>query len=186
MNKFKQILVGSLLFIIAANVQALPITGSLDMGGGAYAIDASGAQTNDASQAVAVDFQPNNFRVLAADGDFSGLTGQIGNIADLAFDPFVGPIAAFWTVDAFSFELTNVVRVTTNNPTSFLVLNGTGLVSAAGYDSTNAGWSFTSDTTGNGAFSWSAVSATSVPEPGVLALLLLGLVGFGLRKKLNK
>lgn len=187
MNKFKQVLVGSLLSVLAANVNALPITitGSLDMGGGAYAIDATGAQTNDASLAVAIDFTPNNFRVLAASGDFTGLKGQIGDIQDLAFGPFVGPVTAFWTVGDFSFDLTDVVRGVTNDPASFLVLNGTGIISAIGFDNTVASWRYTSDTTGNGAFSWSAVSARNVPEPGVLALLSSGLFGFSLRKKLN-
>ena len=186
MNKFRKLAVGALLALGISSAQAVPIVGTLDMGGGAYALDASGAIVTDASQAVAIDFQPNNFRVLSASDDFSGLLFQIGDIQDFAFDPFAGPISAFWTVGDFSFELTNVVRGATNDPAKFLVLNGSGTIRAVGFDDTFATWSFTGDTTGNGSFSWNATSgavSTPVPEPGTLALLSLGVIGLVLRKK---
>ncbi|VAW54700.1 hypothetical protein MNBD_GAMMA06-551 [hydrothermal vent metagenome] len=186
MNKFKLVLISSLLALSAFNVQALPITGTLDMFGGATVLDASGAQTNDASAAVAVDFTSNNFfRVTAGDGDFAGLAGSLGTIKDFTFDPFAGSIADFWQVGAFSFELTDVIRGTSNDPSNFLVLNGTGIISATaglGLDATSATWSFSGNSTGNGLFTWSAASA-NVPEPGVLALLSLGLIVIGLRKR---
>lgn len=185
MNKIKQILIGSFISLLAFNAQALLIDGSLDMGGGAYLLDAGGNVTNDASLAVAIDFNPNNFRVIAADGDFSGNLGNIGRIKDFTFDSFAGSIDTFWTMGGFSFELTDVSRGVTSDPGSFLVLNGTGVITAAGFAGTAANWSYSSDTTGNGAFSWSAVSDTqAVPEPTVLALLAAGLLGFGLRKKI--
>jgi len=185
-NIYKQLLIVSFISLIAFNVQALPlVAGSLDMGGGASVLDAGGNITNDALLAVAVDFNPNNFRVLAADGDFAGLSGSVGSIQDFAFGPFVGPMANFWVVGSFSFELTDVTRGVSNDPASFLVLNGTGIASTAGFDDTAANWSYSSDTTGNGAFSWSAISNTkTVPEPTVLVLLSVGLIGFGLRKKI--
>ncbi len=187
MNKFKQIVVIGALSLLAFKAFAIPITGSIGMGGGAYLVDASGARVSDASLAVGVDFIGNQFRVLSAGGDLAGVSGQIGNIQDFIFDPFSGPISAFWEVGDFSYELTGVTIGNTNNPANFLALNGTGIMSGIGFDDTLANWSFSSDTTGNGIFSWNAVSKSEsnpVPEPGVLGLLALGLIGFGLRKKI--
>ena len=98
-------------------------------------------------------------------------------------------MANFWNVGGFSYTLNNVTRGFTNDPASFLVLNGTGIISAAGFEDTAASWNFARSTTGNGAFSWSAVSAATsadVPEPSVLVLLSVGLISFGLRKKFKK
>ncbi len=186
MNKIKQLLIGSFISLLAFNAQALLlIDGTLDMGGGAYLLDAGGNVTNDASLARAIDFNPNRFRVIAADGDFTGLFGSVGSIQNFDFGPFAAPIVDFWTVGGFSFELTDVTRGATNDPSTFLVLNGIGTISAVGFADTAANWRYSSDSTGNGAFSWSAVSnAQVVPEPTVLALLAAGLIGFGLRKKI--
>lgn len=186
MNKIKQLLIGSFISLLAFNAQALlMIDGTLDMGGGAYLLDADGNVTNTALSAVAIDFNPNRFRVTAADGDFAGLFGSVGSIQNFSFDHFAGPITDFWSVGGFSFELTDVSRETTSNDDSFLVLNGAGIISATGFANTAASWSYSSDTTGNGTFSWSAASNTrAVPEPTVLALLSIGLIGFGLRKKI--
>lgn len=195
MNKFNQLISIALLLLSSYSVQALPfISGTLDMQGGAsvlsdYVFDSfgeiSGTVTTDASLAVAIDFNPNAFRVVAASDDLSSTLGMIGGIKDFAFDPFNGPMADFWTVGGFLFELTDVTRGTSNEPATFLVLNGRGIIRDANlvFADTVATWNYSSDTTGNGAFSWSAVSAVSVPEPAVLALISVGLIGLGLRKK---
>ena len=188
MSKFKQLLFVGLLVLAASNVQALPsITGTMEMGGGFSPIDTNGT-TVSADLATGVDFDFFGFDMFEstyADGDFSGLAGQLGNITDFQFDPFVAPIANFWTIDIFSFELTGVNRGFTNDPANFLVLDGEGMVSATGFADTLASWRFTGDTSGGGVFSWSATSAmSSVPEPGVLALMSVGLLAFGLRRKL--
>lgn len=184
MNKIKQILIGSLLTLSAFQAIALPsVTGTLEMTGAAYALDASGAQTSNAELAVAINFDPNLFIVTYADDAFTGLTNTVGNIKDLTFEPFAGTITDFWTIADFSFDLTAVSRGVTNNTQDFLVLEGAGIISATGYEDTAASWSYSSNTSGtSGSFSWSATN-TSVPEPGILALLAMGLIGFGLRKK---
>jgi hypothetical protein len=189
-NNFRRLLVSCLLASASLNVMALPLlTGKLDMGGAAYLEVSPGVRTMDASAATAIDFDPNNFRVLHAEDDFLGELFAIGSIQDLAFDPFAGPVANFWTVGGFSFELTNVVRGTTNDPLNVLVLNGAGTISAAGFADTAATWNFSANTTGNGLFSWQATDMTkpnALPEPGVLALLSLGLIGVGMGRRKNK
>lgn len=188
MNKFiKQILLCGAFFVFTfSNVVALPlITGEMEMTGGFYAVDSNGDTVSSADMATGIDFDFfgfDAFRVTTANGDFAGLDGQVGSIADFQFDPFVAPITDFWTIDIFAFELTDVVRGTTNDPVNFLVLNGVGTLTATGFADTDASWTFTGDTTGSGIFSWSATS-TSVPEPGLLVLLSIGLIGFGISKR---
>jgi hypothetical protein len=190
-----QALIGVTLFAISLQVNAIPISGEIGMGGSFIAVDSSWVETGTAS-ATGVDFDPNLFIVGNATGDFAGV-GLFGSITDFQFDPSLGvndgfggvaavtSITDFWTIDSFSFELTSVSRGFTNDPDSFLVLEGTGIISSSvsGLDATLGTWVFTGNTTGGGSFSWSAGSAAQVPEPGVLALLGIGLIGFAGRKK---
>jgi hypothetical protein len=178
---------------IATSVCALPVTGEMEMTGGFHLVDAGGNTVSSAAAATGVDFDFfgfDKFRATSGDGDFSGLAGSVGDISDFQFESFVS-IANFWTIGVFSFELTSVVRGFTNDPANFLVLNGAGTISANGFDDTAANWLFTGDASGGGLLSWSATptipvpTSTVIPEPGVLALLSIGLIGFGLRKKIS-
>ncbi len=180
---------------IATSVCALPVTGEMEMTGGFHLVDAGGNTVGNAAAATGVDFDFfgfDKFRATSGDGDFSGLAGQVGDITDFQFDSFVS-ISDFWTIGAFSFELTSVERGFTNDPANFLVLNGVGTISANGFDDTAANWSFTGDASGGSLLSWSATPSipvpstpTVIPEPGILALLSMGLIGFSLRKKAVK
>lgn len=191
MNKFKQIVVASFVALLAFDVAALPtsVSGTIDMIGGHPVfydgVDETASITTDASAAAKVVFSNPSIFIVAATGDFSSLIGDIGTIKDLPFDPFAGPIEDFWSVGNFSFDLTSIERGITSTPETLLVLNGTGIIkdSSLTYADTAADWTFSADTSGS-LFSWNASSA-SVPEPGILMLMSIGLMGFGLRKKIK-
>ncbi|MCK5396572.1 MAG: PEP-CTERM sorting domain-containing protein [Gammaproteobacteria bacterium] len=187
MSNNLKIILNSALLLVASNVTALPITGTMEMGGSFYALDSEGNRTSNAGDATSIDFDffgYDMFVVNTASGDFDGLAGQYGYIKDIQFEPFVAPVADFWSIGDFSFDLTELTRGFTENPDKFLVLSGAGTLSATGFDDTVATWSFSGDTTGTGVFSWSATSEVSVPEPNILFLLSIGLISIGLRKKL--
>lgn len=171
---------GILLLGISLNVSALPmITGSIGMGGGFSPVDSTGAIVT-LDQATGIDFDPNLFRVTSnSTGDFAPLAGQIGTIQDFQFGGFTGPLVDFWSVGGFAFDLMSVSTVPTGDPTQFLALEGMGIIRSAGYQDTLGRWSFSGNGF-NGTFSWSAGS-TAVPEPVALALVGIGLVGFGVR-----
>ncbi len=198
LNK-KQMISAALLLCAVSSVHAMPITGQLGMGGNFIAVDQTWSATGTAA-ATGVDFDPNMFIVTSKTGDFASVVSPFGSITDFQFDPGMGvndgmggvtavaSIANFWTIDGFSFELTSVAEGFTNTPDMFLVLNGTGIIRAAGFDDTLGIWEFTGDTTRNGTFTWSAVNTPApvdVPAPGVLALLGLGLLAMSRRLQLR-
>ncbi len=130
----------------------------------------------------------------------NGTTGSFTTVANgtsVNFSPawfFVttSPIANFWSVGGFTFQLlsSSVTVQGGSYPNGFVVVNGTGLVSGNGYDTTALSWSFTCQdpaTTSNPqTFTFSASSA-SLPDGGAtVALLGIALSGVGLlRKKLT-
>ena len=199
MNNLIKNLIVAIPFI-ATSASALPVSGEMEMTGGFHLIDGSGNVVSNAADATGVDFDFfgfDKFRATNGDGDFSGLAGSVGDISDFQFESFVS-IADFWTIGDFSFELTSVTRGFTNDPANFLVLNGVGTISANGFDDTASNWLFTGDASGSALLSWSATPTiptpsipgvsvvAAIPEPGVLALLSVGLIGFGLRKNLKR
>lgn len=179
--------VGMLLLSLATTAGAVSISGEIGFGGNFVPVDGTWAQTGTAS-ATGIDFDPNLMIVSSATGDFAGAS-FLGSIVDFQFDPSLGindgfggvttvaSITDFWTIDGFSFELTSAVPGFTNDPNQFLVLEGAGTITAAGFDPTPGTWDFTGDTTNGGTFTWSAGTTVAVvPLPAAIWLFASGLI----------
>ena len=90
------------------------------------------------------------------------------------------PIANFWTVGGFTFQL-NTSSVVSQSA-SFLNVQGSGVITGNGYDPTNGTWSFTIPSASNNAtFAFAAGQTTNAPDGGSTAVMAgLALVGLAL------
>ena len=177
MNKLYILICGLLL---STSVAAIPIVGNIGFSGtwtptGGVGIgDATGVQIDSA----AVQGTPTGDYAAAGIVDGGAVTYM-----DFTFSPFVGPIVDLWKVVTgggdFTFQLNSLSIDLQNNAT--LALSGTGVVSStiAGLDNSFGTWTW-NGSGGGGSFTW---SSQNLPEPGVLGLLGLGLVGIGLLRR---
>ncbi len=150
------------------SAHAALIEGQLDFVGFA-AVD------REAGQYVSIDYLFGPFVVSATD-DYAA-TINVGDAVSV-IDPInfttISLPETIWSVGMFSFSLESI---TVNDGTT---VGGSGIVSAAGFDNTDGFWSFTSQGNDDGFFSF---SATTVPEPSIIALLTMGLLGLGIARR---
>ena len=171
------------LVFAAGPANAAFITGDISMSG-----DFAPTCGTDLGDATGIDFLGDDFTVDDANGDFAAFgiaTGDIGFYQDFQFDPLTpSPVDPLWSIAGFSFALTDVV-VSFQSP-AFLVLEGTGTVAGNGFDVTNGSWILTANSAGTLFNFSSGATATAVDEPAVLGLLGLGLLAFGLRRRIGR
>jgi hypothetical protein len=162
----------------AASLLAL----SLSTGASAALIDGSLAySTLSGSPAWTFDHTANT--VTIGQGEVDYVSGDLGSIAlgttiaalpTFTYDVFV-PSVNIWNLGGFTFDLDSVTSYIEYPGASGLYLTGMGTVSAAGFTDTTMGWTISGNQ-----FSF---AASTVPEPSVIALFGLGLLGLGLARR---
>lgn len=184
MNKFKKIIVAAGLLGLSSSVMALPsFSGSIGMAG------ASSVESN-ATGATGINF--GHAAVFTGTGSFASLpsmgiaTSFAPNTLTLNDFLFTATPLTLWSIDIgndntidYSFTLTSVSPSSGNTaPYTTLGLSGVGFFSGIGYADTYSNWIYTQ--------SGPTFSTVNVPEPAILALLSMGLIGIGAVRKLRK
>ena len=168
-----------LVFGMAYNAYAIPITGGISFAG------AVTPDNNDLTLAQQLTFSSQSF-VTTAVGSYAGKAGTSVTVASpLVFDPPTQSVQNLWRLTNFagwSFDATSMI--VSDRFADSVDIRGTGIAHIPNFDATNGIYIFTINSLG-GTFSYSA-SNTMVPEPLTLILLGSGLLGlFGLRRKLS-
>ncbi len=173
----------AILGMVTTSANAALIDGSISLSGGFTPVDA-GSVPAGLDAATGIEFD-SNASVDQGTGDFSGLPGGAVILTDFQFSSTLAPNPVdVWSAGAFTFSM-NAVTVVFQNA-SFLLLSGTGTVSAAGFDDTPGTWELSAQTADQNTFSWSASSATVVPVPSAVWLFgsgLIGMAGIARRRK---
>ncbi len=180
------------LSLFAGQAQAVPISGSISFGMSAVAANAGGDLPNFTGATIINfgDFAPNG-SVQSSSGDFAAAGFGFltpATFFDLDFGGPTLPLAPLWTSTAgantASFDL---LALTIDGQTAnTLDLSGSGIIKLTGFDDTDAVWTLSGDiSAGSLSFGISSTN-TAIPEPSMLALLGLGLLGFAGSRRFSK
>lgn len=180
MKQFNKILLAISLLTLSGIASAVAITGSIEFDGG-YTTD-----NGDKDTATVFTFL-NPIDVTAASGSFAALSGQTVTYNPLDLGSI--PISPLWSTTVslvdYSFVLNAIVDdvITSFGGSTTRTIYGTGDFTI-GTDTQWGDWLFT--TQGGGSGGTFSFSASQVPEPGIALLLGVGLIGFGVARKLRK
>jgi len=127
--------------------------------------------------ATSLSFPGNDFGVDQATGDLAGVSSG-GSISGFSFDLVSGLSIG---IDGFSF-VADSLSVVFQSP-AFLILQGTGVLSGAGYSDTAATFSLTGNSNGDLRNFSAGITASPVPVPGALVLFGSALAALGWRRR---
>ena len=171
---------------LAQTLQAVPVAGSIGFSGVGVTYNTSSAATATAVTswiAPVVSGTSGNFTTVP---NTTPVTFAAGN-----WNFASGPIASFWSVGGFTFNLLSSFvfqQGGTPGVNAFVVVDGSGTVSGNGFTPTQMIWSFTSHDPASGSnptsSSFSASANSQVPDGGATMMLLgIALSGVALLKK---
>jgi len=162
-------------------------------------VNFTGTVTMNAPLATATAFTGfTNVEVDAGTGDYEVPTlvpeGTSVTITAFSFEPFAPPIAPLWSFSVgevdYQFDLsTLVVSRTTVGENHFLNLSGVGTASITGFDDTLGDFAFTAQQAVGAVgttvtFSVeNVVPSMTIPEPAVVGLVGLSLMGVWVRRR---
>lgn len=192
------------LGMVTGTAYAGPILGSLEYNGRFIAMNSGGFAPTSLGLADYLSFAPTSDGESST-GDIATLLGApttggpfvVGqttgalNLYSFAIDVFINPTLV-WdnTASGLAFNLTSmtIVQQTVGAASDILILSGSGLFTASGYDDTDAIWTLTAEDAGEDTLILTFSASTAVPEPSMLALLGLTLMGLGWtrRRKLSR
>jgi hypothetical protein len=186
-NTFLTLASAAAVFLaVAQNIQAVPITGNIGFSGSVQ------LNTGDVTTATtAVNWFGTQITPNSTSGSFLTSFGSIGGQSVTMAAPWQfslgGPLASFWSVGGYTFNLSSssaFVQVLGNQ--TFLNIVLTGTVSAVGFDTTAFSGTFqVANPPANGIATFTErLSFNSVPDGGTTVMLLgAALSGMALIKR---
>ena len=148
--------------LVASQPQAVPITGTITIRGGAHPNTTSVNTATQVTNWLNGNNQPPT--VVSRSGSFASVSVGAPVTMTAPWNFNSGPLPALWSVGGFTYNLTASSIVMQAN--GFLNVSGTGTITGNGFTATPGSWKFsTQNPPANGVFSFSASTTASSPTP---------------------